>query len=444
MPEPKFGSTDIIKSDKRLDRLVLDRFEITAVSGPDKGTCRSFGQEVVQIGTARSNDLVLSDRTVSRFHLRIETDKRSFAFVDLGSTNGTWIGGIRVEKAFLSGGALVDLGASQLRFRPLGDTTTVELPLQDRLGALIGGSAKMRKLYGLVTKMAPSELPVIIEGETGTGKDLVARAIHELSPRATESFEVLDCGAIPETLMESELFGHVKGAFTGADRDRAGVFERAQGGTVFLDEIGELGIDLQPKLLRALENREIRRLGDERVVHLDVRVLAATNRSLGEMVNKGEFREDLYYRLAGFRLQLPALRDRPEDIPLLVAHFLELSSSGTAGRVAVPTLDEQAIQAFCRHPWPGNVRQLRNAVERLAVTGVADFDEGSGLTQGPNAPEIDRALRLPFREAKEAFERLYLDTLIRRHGGDVRRAAESAEIHPKSLGRMLRRHATEE
>ncbi len=440
MSDSQLNSTVSVKPDKPLDRLVFDRFELTVVNGPDKGACHCFGQEVVQIGTARSNDLVLNDRTVSRFHLKIETEKGTFTLVDLGSTNGTWIAGIRVEKIFLSDEAILDLGVTQLKFRPLGDAATVELPLQDRLGAIVGGSAKMRELYGLMTKVALSNLSVIIEGETGTGKELVARALHETGARSDERFEILDCCAVPDTLMESELFGHVKGAFTGADRDHAGVFERAKGGTVFLDEIGELKLTLQPKLLRALENSEVRRLGDERVVRLDVRVVAATNRSLRGMVNKGEFREDLYYRLAGFRLQLPALRDRVEDIPLLVSHFLNLSNARAAGRATVASIDAETVRTLVRHSWPGNVRQLKNAVERLAVMGVADIDEEPRMNEAPHESPMDGALRLPFREAKEAFELFYLDALIKRHAGNVSEAASAAEIHPKSLGRMLRRH----
>jgi DNA-binding NtrC family response regulator len=420
--------------------LVFDRFELSVASGPDRGKSGSFGQEVVQVGTARANDLVLTDPTVSRFHLKIETGDR-FAVIDLGSTNGTYLGGAyRIEKAYLDEECVLEVGKTELRFRPLGDRATVALPDADRMGDLIGASTKMRQLYALVEKVAASDMPVVIEGETGTGKELVARILHERSPRADEPFEVLDCGAIPDTLIEAELFGHVKGAFTGADRDRQGIFQRAHGGTVFLDELGELKLGLQPKLLRVLETGEIRRVGDSKSIRVDVRVVAATHRSIGGLVNKNMFREDLYYRLAGCKVGLPPLRDRTEDIPLLVDHFLRALRQG-GNRSAPKVLDPDTLELFTSHPWPGNVRQLRNAVERLAVMGTVELTGYSRETERHLEVPSGGVSQMPLKDAKEAFERRYLEELMRKHRGDVRAAADTAQLHPKSLARLLRRYA---
>jgi DNA-binding NtrC family response regulator len=423
-------------------RFLFDRFTLAVTQGPGARESWTFGQEAVQVGSAKANDVVLDDNTVSRFHLRIETDAHTFTLCDLGSTNGTLVNGVRVAKAFVEAAATIVLGSTTLRLEPLGEQTAVDLPDRDRMGNLIGRSIAMRRLYALLERVAPSELSVIIEGETGTGKEVVAHLLHASSARAAKPFEVLDCSAIPENLVESELFGHVKGAFTGADRSRAGVFERAQGGTVFIDEIGELDRALQPKLLRVLESGEYRRVGDGTPMKADVRVIAATHRSLRAMVNSGAFREDLYFRLAGCRIELPPLRERPEDVPLLVAHFLEaLRAREPTRRVEMP--DEETLHRLSRYPWPGNVRQLRNAVEQLAVLGGVELSASAPQ----DAPSIEQAasaaVRLSFRDAKEAFERAYLEALIRQHGGDVPRAAQAAEIHPKSLFRMLRRHAVD-
>ncbi|MBI5508802.1 MAG: sigma 54-dependent Fis family transcriptional regulator [Deltaproteobacteria bacterium] len=443
MTDENIAATHLITVVEGGLRLVFNRFQLSVTAGPDAGREKAFGQELVQVGTARANDFVLTDRTVSRFHLKIDTVGDIITAEDLGSTNGTSIGGVRIRSAYLDGDVLLTLGTTKLRFRPLGDQAMVDLPAKSNLGGLIGGAPRMRQLYGQVTRIAASDLAVIVEGETGTGKDLLARVIHDLSSRAAKPFEVLDCSAIPENLIESELFGHVKGAFTGADRDRAGIFERAQGGTVFLDEIGELDLELQPKLLRVLENREVRRVGDGKVIKVDIRVVAATHRSLRALVNKGSFREDLYYRLAGCRLELPPLRDRPEDIPLLVEHFLDqLSARDPARQVQRP--DDETVEMLTRHPWPGNVRQLKNAVERLAVLGEAGL-EGDSQAAGSGGVALDdaanSAIAMPLREAKDAFERAYLSALVRRHGTDTERASKAAEVHPKSLLRMLRRHA---
>jgi DNA-binding NtrC family response regulator len=417
------------------EELTYGRFELHVSSGPDAGKVAEFGQEAVQVGSSRAVDFALSDPTISRFHIKIEASGGAFMLADLDSTNGTYLGGHKIKLAYLEGETLIEIGNTKLRFRPLGDRATVTVPVRDRMGPIIGGSLKMRQLYTLVERVAKSDIPVIIEGETGTGKDLVARVIHDASPRAKKPYEVLDCGSVPETLIQSELFGHVKGAFTGADRDREGIFERADGGTVFLDEIGELGIDMQPKLLRVLETNEIRRVGDNAPVKIDVRVVCATHRSLRDLVNQSKFREDLYYRLAGCKVDMPSLRDRRQDIPLLVDAFLaELRAQGLGD---VPDkVSPETLKVFMSRTWPGNIRQLKNAVKRVALMG---FDEAPTDDELKKSAPASSPTMLTLKDARETFERGYLTELMARYPGDLDAAAEASGMHPKSLARLLRK-----
>jgi DNA-binding NtrC family response regulator len=300
---------------------------------------------------------------------------------------------------------------------------------------------RMREIFATLEKVAPSELTVLVTGETGTGKEMIARGIHQASPRKNKPFVVLDCGAIPRDLIESTLFGHEKGSFTGAVAQHQGCFEQAHGGTIFLDEIGELDVNLQPKLLRVLENRELKRVGGDRVIKIDVRVVAATNRDLREEVAKKGFREDLYYRLAVIRVHLPPLRERGFDIQLLVEHFIK-TFGGTRGLRLVPE-DMQRLKAYA---WPGNVRELRNVIERACVLSKGDtlnLDDvlgGEGATQ----PALGIRTDLPFKEAKgqlvELFEREYIVDLMKRHKMNLSAAAREAQIDRKHLRELIRKY----
>jgi hypothetical protein len=346
----------------------IRRFRLSIVTGPDRGIERlSDGAEFL-IGTAASNHLVLNDRTVSRHHCVINATDKGFFLRDLGSRNGTTLVGFRVEGAYLGPGALIGLGDSTLRFDPLPDEIVEPLAEEERFERILGQSTAMRRLFAALPRLAASDSTILIEGETGTGKGLLAEVIHHKSPRAKGPFVVIDCSAIPPSLIESELFGHGKGAFTNAVSARPGAFEAAAGGTVLLDEIGELPLDMQPKLLRALEERVVRRLGTLEPVRLDVRILAATNRDLRQEVNRGTFRSDLYYRLNIVRLRLPALRERREDIPLLAAHFYEQFA-----RSGDPRPPEDFVAALVKQDWPGNVRELRGCIERAVLMQDADF-----------------------------------------------------------------------
>ncbi|RMH37248.1 MAG: FHA domain-containing protein [Deltaproteobacteria bacterium] len=425
---------------------VVRGFALEGVDGPSAGLAFQAGGARVTIGANPSCDVVLDDPTVSRFHCEIAIDGGRARVRDLGSRNGTIVDGVGVVDAFLKTGSTLRLGRSALRFRFLG--TTVQLPLSERtsLGELAGESAAMRAVFAVLERAAATDATVLLEGETGTGKSAAARTLHALGPRRDRPLVTIDCGAIPAGLLESELFGHERGAFTGAVAPRAGAFEEADGGTVFLDEIGELPLELQPKLLGVLENRALRRVGGNAPRPVDVRVVAATNRDLRAEVNAGRFREDLYFRLAVIKLALPPLRSRLEDLPLLARGLLE-ALGATPDQLARFTAP--AFVASLRHnAWPGNVRELRNYLEQClvfddAVPPGADIDVASAAVAGePGALAVDTSL--PLAEARkraiEAFERAYVAQLLREHGGKVAAAAAAAGVDRTYLYKLLRRY----
>ncbi|HLL81741.1 MAG TPA: sigma 54-interacting transcriptional regulator, partial [Longimicrobium sp.] len=392
--------------------LKMEPVIVEAIEGPAKGTRIKLSAGTVSVGAHEGCDLVLSaDSAVSRQHLSVELMAGGVRVRDLGSRNGTTYLGAKIEEARVPVGGSVRVGRTVLRFTPV--TQPAPVSVREQLHYLIGRSLGMQRLFALLEKLGPQESTVLIRGETGSGKDAVARTLHALSPRAQGPFVVFDCGAVNANLIESELFGHAKGAYTGADRTRAGAIESAHGGTLFLDEIGELPLELQPKLLRVLEAREFRRVGEDVPRKANVRVVSATHRDLEAFASAGKFRSDLYYRLAVAILEVPPLRNRPEDIPLLAAHFAK-QCTGVDVQLAPATL--AALQC---DPWPGNVRELRNAVERAVTLGsLADAPSDQ-----PNSPTS-------YKEARDAllerFERDYLQALLTRHGGNVSAAAREA------------------
>jgi two-component system response regulator GlrR len=429
-------STNVVAP--RLAAFTFHRFRVVTAGGGPAAEATSDSAELT-IGSASGNQLVLSDPTVSRHHCAIRVTQRGFQLRDLGSTNGTWLANHLIETAYLKPGSPFRVGTVALRFERLDDLIHEELSVEDGLGDALGASPAMRQIFATLAKLAPSDSTVLLEGETGTGKGLISDLIHRQSRRANGPFVVVDCASIPATLIESELFGHEKGAFTGAQAARPGAFEAANGGTVFLDEIGELPLDLQAKLLRALEERLVKRLGSVRTIRLDVRVIAATNRDLREEVNRGRFRADLYYRLAVLQLRLPPLRERREDIPLLVHHFYRVFT-GDDDAVAPGAL----VAQLADHRWPGNVRELRSAVERavLAIDAVLITEHAPA-----SAPALTYDERLSFREAKDravaGWERQYLADLIARHDGNLSRAARAARMDRAHLRELLRKHGVE-
>ncbi|MCA9678577.1 MAG: sigma 54-dependent Fis family transcriptional regulator, partial [Myxococcales bacterium] len=388
---------------------------LEVVDGPDAGARADKTAEPLTIGSDPSNQLVLADPKVSRFHYRIVADDHGLRLVDRGSANGTFVAGLRAREVYLADGARLDLGDTTLIARLGTGEDEIELSAQERFGGAVGRSVAMRRLFAAARRAAASSASVLLLGETGTGKDVLARAIHDASPRAARPYVVFDCGAVAPSLIESALFGHVRGAYTGADTDRPGVFEWAHGGTLFLDEIGELAPSLQPKLLRALESGAVTRVGATTPTPIDVRVIAATHRDLPAEIEEEAFRADLYYRLAVIVLEVPPLRDRLDDVPLLAAHFARdlLGKEGPAGRDLAwlgPHLDE-AFGSLRHHRWPGNVRELRNVVERAAALTDPRELTGDHLARLVELrTSLGRTLtaRLPLDQAREQHDREYL------------------------------------
>jgi transcriptional regulator with PAS, ATPase and Fis domain len=356
--------------------LKLASVELVVVDGPDRGKKLIVAEATATVGTAPSAQLRLTDPTVSRLHCEVQLRSEGVRLVDAGSTNGTFVDGVHVKEAFLRSGSTVRLGDSALRVELGSEPFRLPLSRHESFGPLLGGSVEMRRLYAILERVAPTDATVLVQGETGTGKEVVARAIHDASARAKAPFVAVDAGAIADNLIESELFGHVRGAFSGALSDREGLFEEADGGTLFLDEIGELPLSLQPKLLRALEARQIRPVGSNSMRSIDVRVVAATHRPLAQAVNVGTFREDLYYRLAVVEVALPPLRARREDIPMLAQHFLKRY----AGSDELPP---DLLETLLTRSWPGNVRELRNFIEQRVLVGLTGSVGGVVRAQLP-------------------------------------------------------------
>ncbi len=373
--------TEILSTGQR--PLVLKQVRFTVTTGRDEGREASFQKTHVAIGTLAENDLVLSDPTVSRRHAVVEETAGGWILRDLGSTNGTFLKNVRVKEVFLEPRALIRLGNTEVVFSPLEERVEAFESNAERFGGLIGGSQLMRGVFGILERVSPTDITVLVQGETGTGKELVARAVHEHSKRADKPFVVFDCGAVAPNLIESELFGHEKGAFTDAVKTRQGAFELADQGTLFLDEVGELALSLQPKLLRALDQREVRRVGSQQTTRVDVRVVAATNRDLEAEVKAGKFREDLFYRLSAVSVLLPPLRKRREDIDRLAENLL-IGISKETGR-KIEGLDPEAAEVLKSQPWPGNVRELRNVLIRAAALSTGRHIEVKDLFLAPKA-----------------------------------------------------------
>jgi two-component system response regulator GlrR len=422
-------------SDLKVPRLTLE-----IVEGEDAGKKVPAEQTFVSVGTHPSNDVVLADPTVSRFHCEIACTEQGVLVRDVGSSNGTEVDAVRVREAYLRHGSRIRLGGTLILIHVAADLASVPLSEKTSMGQLVGTSAIMRSVFTLLERCADSDSGVLLEGESGTGKEEAAFTLHAHSARSKKRFVVVDCGAIAPSLFESELFGHERGAFTGANQTRAGAFESAQGGTVFLDEIGEIPLDLQPKLLRVLEDRTVQRVGSTKRRKVDVRVIAATNRDLRAEVNAGRFRSDLFYRLAVLRVRLPALRERAEDLPVLVKSLL--------GRLGAS--DEQLTRFASRNflewlryaTWPGNVRELRNHLERcLALdapfpTSQSDVTAATEVRPTGTLPEYPEARK----RAIETFEADYLQALVDRYHDNLSRGARECGIDRGHLHRLLARH----
>ena len=397
--------------------------------------------ELFRIGAHRSNDLVLEDPLVSQFHCRLRVAQHAWEIEDLGSLNGTRVNGVRVREAYLPlPSCRLRVGNSAVRVSVVGAQEQKEPPATAHFGSMRGRSLVMRRLFALLEKIAESDANVLIQGESGTGKELVATELYQRGLRRDGKLVIVDGGALASGVVESELFGHTRGAFTSADSERVGAFEAANEGTIFFDEIGELPLDLQPKLLRALESRMIRRVGETKMRKVDVRVIAATNRSLEVEVNHRRFREDLFFRLSVVTVKVPPLREHLDDIPDLVETFVGLS--GAKGASALFTT--AVLADLASHQWPGNVRELKNYVERAIVLRSATPAKATSrrVTQPSMALGVD--LDVPFRNAKEVavevFDKSYLTALLDWSGGNVSQAARRAGMDRIHLHRLIQRY----
>jgi transcriptional regulator with GAF, ATPase, and Fis domain len=426
----------------------LDRPRLVVLTGPSKGREVPLDRLRFRIGSAPDNDLVLDG--LAPHHAELARDGDGIHFIDR-SEGASRVNGAPINEGVLGPGTTLGLGEIELRLSDARDALTVLPSTRDAFGDARGRSLAMREIFGVLEAVAPTEATVLLMGETGSGKDVVARSIHAASERKTKNIETLDCGAITPSLIESELFGYERGAFTGAEDRHQGAFERANGGTLFLDEIGELPLDVQPKLLRALDEREVQRVGGNERIGVDVRVIAATKRDLLEEVKRGRFREDLWFRIAVVPVTLPPLRERREDIPMLVEAFVSRFTARSGRDVDI---DSQEISRLQAHDWPGNVRELKNTVERalwMAQTGDGEVrfllpTLADGRDESPPTPSFDP--ERTFSEHKKAweadFERAYLSWLMARADGSLSKASRLASMDRKHLRHLLRRHGLHE
>jgi transcriptional regulator with GAF, ATPase, and Fis domain len=430
-----------VQADRR--GIAIPAVDLVVIEGPSRGKRVAGSAGSATVGTGRANLLTLDDPKVSRLHCELLFRPGVITLRDRGSTNGTFVDGVRVRDVDLPAGAIVRVGASAFRIEVRDEPAFVAVSDRTELGELVGASLEMRRVYAILERVAATDATVLVQGETGTGKDVVAQTIHGMSRRSGGPFVPIDCGSIPANLFESELFGHVRGAFSGAVSDRRGVFDEASGGTLFLDEIGEVPLELQPKLLRALETRTVRPVGANTAHAVDVRIVAATNRPLWKAVNEGEFREDLYYRLAVVEVALPPLRARSEDLVALARHFYRTLRPGAE-------LSPELEASLVRRDWPGNVRELRNFIERGVALGFLDGPVAGPRTSAPPPaapaqPGVAEVVPLdrPLKDARlswtRSFEGVYVRHVLRRAGGNVTRAAELAGVSRRFLQRLIAR-----
>jgi transcriptional regulator with PAS, ATPase and Fis domain len=423
--EPKGATLRMHRPREKRSREILFRL----ISGSDAGKEYILQPDAnrLSFGSSPENDVVLTDPTVSRHHAEVIYFNQILLLRDLRSTNGTFVDGVRIQEAPLGANSWVRMGRSEFRvIDPSASEDGIFAPDE-----LWGNSAAIKRVYELIEKTASTDLTVLISGETGTGKELVARALHQRSGRFP--LVIVDCSTLPENLVESELFGHEKGAFTGASAQRKGAFEQAHQGTVLLDEIGEVHLSLQPKLLRVLENRQIRRIGNSNPFDVDVRVIASTNRDLKLEVREGRFREDLYYRLSVLEIVLPPLRERKEDIPLLVEYFLQSNPVFSSQKL----FSEPSMNLLMEYDWPGNVRQLKNLVDRVQVLNDSEIVEADTLR--PFLPPVSAQLNLTSSSLTEV-EKVAIENALRESNGNKMAAARKLGIAYSTLYEKLKKY----
>lgn len=435
--------------------IVYTHCRLSVVAGSNAGRVLESEKELIRVGANPDNDLLIEDAAVSRAHFELHKKEGAYTLLDQGSSNGTFVGSLQIKEATLRSTTEIEIGDSTIRFEPMSTEIEVAPSIARRCGEMVGDALAMREIYCIIERIAATELAILVTGETGTGKELVARAIHANSRVSEGPMVTLALGTLPPALVESALFGHEPGAFDGANETYSGAFERAAGGTLFLDEVDALPIDLQARLLRALERGEILRQRGDRIVRVNTRVVAAVGSDIQSKVEKNEFRGDLYYRLAVIRLDLPLLKDRIEDVPVIVEDFFErygpeLQEIGATAQ----RMSSAAMTQLCNYTFPGNVRELINILRRAVALAtaeeisVADLPpEVTGARGGadvsakaPNAVVLpDASMRFKDAKAKVlgAFERQYLQDLLQRHSSNISKAAREAGIDRRHLYRLL-------
>ena len=431
--EPLAPATLRYRVDPVSGELLARDWRLLVLSGADTGRELPLDVRTV-LGSDTEATVSLADSAISRRHVELEPRADGVRLRDLGSKNGTFLAGTRVTELLLEEGATFKIGRTVLKLQSR-DRTVGTASAEVSFGKARGESRVMRELFGMLLRVAQSDTSVVLLGETGTGKDLLAEGIHLASPRRERPFVVVDCASIVPELVESELFGHVRGAFTDAVQDRAGAFQAADGGTVFLDEVGELPRELQPKLLRVLEQGRVKRVGEDRYRSVDVRVVAATHRDLEAEARADRFREDLYFRLAVVPVRVPPLRERLEDVPVLTREFVQQLQRPDFA------LSEELLARLQHHAWPGNVRELRNVVERALAGLEPELGAPAALASGLPTEDVSQ---LPFKAAKErlveSFAREYLEALARRCEGNVSRMAREAGLARTHVHLLLQRY----
>ncbi|MCB9597393.1 MAG: sigma 54-dependent Fis family transcriptional regulator [Sandaracinaceae bacterium] len=413
----------------------LEVATVTVVDGPDRGLSTAITDAALVLGSSEKADLRLNDRTISRMHCELSREGQAVRIRDLGSKNGIWLAGSRIEAAVLAPGAHVHVGGTELEVGlDRRRTQQYRWTGPDELGDLLGASRAMHQLFATLERVAPANMHVLVHGESGTGKELVARALHAGSPRFGGPLVVVDGAALSRSLADSELFGHVRGAFTDARQDHEGAFERAHGGTVFLDEIGELPLEVQAKLLRVVQEGHVRRLGDTADRKVDVRVVAATHKDLRLAVNEGTFREDLFYRLAGVLVEVPPLRMRSGDVELLGKAFAKRLAPDDPRAEAMATA---ALATVSGYRWPGNVRELRSFIQRSLLLGDARLGAPARMLDGPARIRTDLPFVQARREWVEAFEKQYLSFVLDQADGNVSEAARRSGLARSSFYELM-------
>ena len=418
----------------------IQQFRFTVTDGVNKGLSIVTEKACIIFGTSESADLVLTDETVSRFHCELKINDDHLLLSDLDSRNGTYVNDVSIVNAYVESGHVMTIGRTRISVEELNDQVSVPVSHKQYFGKMLGTSSVMRSIFIMLERAAQTDTTVLLLGESGVGKDIAAESIHSESNRAQKDIVVVDCAALSSNLIESELFGHEKGAFTNADQTRIGAFEAAEGGTVFLDEIGELPLDLQPKLLRAIDKHEIQRVGSTKRISINTRIIAATNRDLRKEVNKGHFRLDLYYRLAVLEINIPPLRERPEDIVLLAKHFF--NNTPIINDEQIKTIaTEDFFKTISEHYWDGNIRELHNYIERCAVMG-GNVPLSHGLSEQETqdiAIDITQPLRVIRDSWIKLIERRYVEQVLQHNNQNVTAAAKQAGIDRTSFYRLLKR-----